>query len=440
MIDTPSFQRLRQLKQLGLGHLTYPNASHTRFAHSLGVLAIMSKVIAVARDQIRLNEDTEEDLRLCALLHDVGHYPYSHLMERLDRVTLTEELTGDRRPSPLALDRPGYPDHEDLGRIIVTEQDDLRSALGGVDRATRIAGLFTRSAAADVQISKLIHSSLDMDRLDFLLRDARAVGVPYGEIDLDYLLNNLRASPTGMIGIALKALPAAEQFLVARYFMYRTVYYHKTTYGMEEALRQLLRRCRDDGIGDLPTDGDAVRRIARDPSALVEFTDNYADRVVHLALRSPNIVINGLARCIAYRRPPKLLREEVAVTSFADERHERHDAAASFLRRCEDRLASLASKHKLDVGLFLVGEVPPIKLEKRGTLLTQDQAKDQPSEAEDELIKVFLPGDVEPRALIDIPQSLIKHCASYVTRIVRLYVVEDDADRIEALRTEVRSW
>jgi len=400
----------------------------------------MAKVIAVARDQIHLDEDTGDDLRLCALLHDVGHYPYSHLMERLDRVTLTEELTGVRPPRPLALGRPVYPDHEELGRIIVTEQDDLRSALGGLDRATRIASLFTRSAAADVQISKLIHSSLDMDRLDFLLRDARSAGVPYGEIDLDYLLNNLRASPTGMIGIALKALPAAEQFLVARYFMYRTVYYHKTTYGMEEALRQLLRRCRDENIGDLPADGDAMRRIARDPLLLVEFNDNYADRVVHSALGNPNIVISHLARCIAYRKPPKILREEVAVTSFAEEKLERHDAAASFLRRCEDRLADLARKHGIELGLFLVGQVPPIKLEKRGNLLTQDQAKDQPSEAEDELIKVFVPGEVEPKSLIDIPQCLIKHCASYVTRIVRLYVVEDDASKIEALRAEVRCW
>ncbi len=304
VIDTASFQRLRYLKQLGLGHVTYPNASHTRFAHSLGVLAIMSKVIGAAREQLTLDEQTCDDLRLCALLHDVGHYPYSHLMERLDRVTLTEELTGTRTPRPLALGRPVYPNHEDLGSIIVTEQEDLRSALGGLDRANRIASLFTRSEAADVQISKLIHSSLDMDRLDFLLRDARAVGVPYGEIDIDYLLNNLRASPTGMIGIALKALPAAEQFLIARYFMYRTVYYHKTTYGMEEALRQLLRRCRDENIGEVPKDGDAVRRIARDPSLLLDFTDNYVDRVVHAALGNPDGVIKRLARCIAFRKPP----------------------------------------------------------------------------------------------------------------------------------------
>ncbi len=87
-----------------------------------------------------------------------------------------------------------------------------------------------------------------------------------------------------------------------------------------------------------------------------------------------------------------------------------------------------------------MAEVPPIKLEKRGILLTQDQAKEQPSEIEDELIKVFVPGEVEPKSLMDIPQSLVRHCASYVTRIVRLYVVEDDAGKVDELRDEVKSW
>ena len=91
VVDTAGFQRLRHLKQLGMAHVTYPNATHTRFAHSLGVLAIMSRVLQVAQDHLRLDEECTQDLRLAALLHDVGHYPYSHLMERVDDVVLTEE-------------------------------------------------------------------------------------------------------------------------------------------------------------------------------------------------------------------------------------------------------------------------------------------------------------------------------------------------------------
>src|SRR5882672_8562350 len=92
VIDTASFQRLRHLKQLGMAQVTYPNATHTRFAHSIGVLGIMAKITDIAKRSLNLNEEKIEDIRLAGLLHDIGHYPYSHLMERVDRVQLTEEI------------------------------------------------------------------------------------------------------------------------------------------------------------------------------------------------------------------------------------------------------------------------------------------------------------------------------------------------------------
>jgi len=92
VIDTASFQRLRHLKQLGMAQVTYPNATHTRFAHSVGVLGIMEKITRVAREPLSLSDEDVEDIRLAGLLHDVGHYPYSHLMERIDKVQLTESF------------------------------------------------------------------------------------------------------------------------------------------------------------------------------------------------------------------------------------------------------------------------------------------------------------------------------------------------------------
>jgi HD superfamily phosphohydrolase len=92
VIDTASFQRLRHLKQLGLDPVTYPNATHTRFAHSIGVLGIMSKITDIARDALQLEHEKVENVRLAGLLHDIGHYPYSHLMERVDKVQLTEGI------------------------------------------------------------------------------------------------------------------------------------------------------------------------------------------------------------------------------------------------------------------------------------------------------------------------------------------------------------
>ena len=243
VIDTASFQRLRHLKQLAMAHVTYPNATHTRFAHSIGVLGIMEHIIRVAKDPLGLSEERQEDIRLAGLLHDIGHYPYSHLMERIDKVELTEEFVGDGRTINASAVK--YPKHETVGKLIVTGQHDVIEALGGIERAKRVADLFTRETTSDAQLSKLIHSSLDMDRLDYLLRDAQSSGVPYGRIDLNYLLHNFRTSPTGMLGVDEKALTAVEHFLLARFFMHKAVYYHKTTFGIEEAARQLLRRVRD---------------------------------------------------------------------------------------------------------------------------------------------------------------------------------------------------
>src|SRR5690348_13074581 len=107
VIDTASFQRLRHLKQLGMGQATYPNATHTRFAHSLGVLGIMEHISRVAQQALSLNDEDVEDIRLAGLLHDVGHYPYSHLMEKVDNVQLTEEFVADKRT--FHADTPKYP-------------------------------------------------------------------------------------------------------------------------------------------------------------------------------------------------------------------------------------------------------------------------------------------------------------------------------------------
>ena len=267
IVDTASFQRLRFIKQLGMGHLVYPNATHTRFAHSLGVFGIMRRILNTAtRNHLaELTPGRENELRLAALLHDIGHYPYSHLMEGIEKVQLIETLvrtaSGPKQTlTPIA----PYPNHVRVGQIIVSSQKDLIEAIGGADRAKRVADLFGRTEAAHPQWSKLISSSFDMDRLDYLLRDSQAAGVPYGSIDLNYLLNALRVSPNGLLGVDEKALPAAEQYLFARYFMHRTVYWHKTTYAFEEAARQLIRRLRDGKPDeyDLPRDGPGHGRSA----------------------------------------------------------------------------------------------------------------------------------------------------------------------------------
>ena len=141
VIDTGSFQRLRHLKQLAMSQMAYPNATLTRFAHSLGVLAIMEKITKITREsgQIELSNAEAENLRLAALLHDIGHYPYSHLMERIDNVKFTEEQVDGAKEAGKPLDRSGipYPEHDTVGTYIVTKQKDIIDALGGGEKGRK---------------------------------------------------------------------------------------------------------------------------------------------------------------------------------------------------------------------------------------------------------------------------------------------------------------
>ncbi|NOT01005.1 MAG: HD domain-containing protein [Phycisphaerales bacterium] len=125
LIDTQSFQRLRRLKQLGLATLVYPSASHSRFSHSLGVFHIMSRAIELMVRRGKFTDTEGRLLRIAALLHDIGHYPYSHLVERLDRDPYRKALLGGgRRGKPAR----SYPDHEKLSAMIVTGRKCTGSA------------------------------------------------------------------------------------------------------------------------------------------------------------------------------------------------------------------------------------------------------------------------------------------------------------------------
>jgi len=342
VIDTASFQRLRQLKQLAMAQLVYPTATLTRFAHSIGALGTMIRILVAAeKNGVNLPDEQKDNLRLAALLHDVGHYPYSHLMEKVDKPKLIEEQVNG---ATISAKKSPYPNHVEVGTLIVTSQSDLVTAIGGEERAKAVAAIFARSEAADPQLSKLIHSSFDIDRWDYLLRDAYATGVPYGQIDINYLLNNLKVSPQRMVGFLDKALPAVEHFLLARFFMHRVVYYHKTIFGLEEACRQLLRRLRDregNNYG-IPLDGEVIKKIVRSKE-LHTFTDAFVDNIIREAVNDEDEVIQALARAIQNRKPPRLLKE----VPVCEETEEKYHAGKTFMQNCRAKLQDLGTLTKL---------------------------------------------------------------------------------------------
>ncbi|XID91768.1 HD domain-containing protein [Paenibacillaceae bacterium WGS1546] len=221
LINTPEFQRLRRIRQLGTSYLTFHGAEHSRFSHSLGVYEITRKIISqFERNGYEGWPQEEKMLSLCAsLLHDVGHGPFSHSLE---------QILGT--------------DHERWTCEIVLGDTEIRRVLHETDAQLpeRVASVIRKTYGKPIVVS-LVSSQLDADRMDYLLRDAYFTGVNYGTFDLDRILRVLRPY-RGKIVVKESGMHAVEDYLMSRYQMYWQVYFHPVTRSSEIVLRQIFRR------------------------------------------------------------------------------------------------------------------------------------------------------------------------------------------------------
>jgi HD superfamily phosphohydrolase len=226
LIDTPAFQRLRYVRQLGLAFLVYPGASHSRFEHALGTyhLARRALLLLEERGDLRgIDDRARAEVRMAALLHDIGHYPFSHALEEI-----------------------GALNHEEVARPLILEGAIgtlLRDTIGP-DAPARIVELIRGKSASPLQ--GLISGSLDLDKIEYLRRDAHMCGVPYGEIDADRLMNAMTVI-AGRIGIQEKGLSAVESLLFAKYQMYRNVYWHHAVRSATAMYKRLVSDALDTG-------------------------------------------------------------------------------------------------------------------------------------------------------------------------------------------------
>jgi HD superfamily phosphohydrolase len=239
LIDSPEFQRLRRIRQLGLSCLVYPGAEHSRFTHSLGTYYVAKRMMEVLEERCRKRNDFQRKIRrirkeilVAALLHDIGHGPFSHLLQAVVSARGTAHK------------------HEEWSKKIIKERFSRLLLSNNVDTSV-VVDLLDDKSRKHLLAKDMISSQLDADRIDYLLRDCHATGAQYGRFDLEWLLHALRIGEVGrqkeprLCFHTMKGRDVVSGFILAREAMYVSVYIHKTTRAYEAMLVNIfsLAKC-----------------------------------------------------------------------------------------------------------------------------------------------------------------------------------------------------
>ncbi|OHE32801.1 MAG: phosphohydrolase [Tenericutes bacterium GWD2_38_27] len=277
LIDSSLFQRLRRIRQLSGVQMVFHGAEHSRFSHSLGVYEIANRFLTVPDIQEALDLRSKLIFLSAALLHDIGHGAYSHAFEDVFGV-----------------------DHEKIGASLILENKELRGVLDEIDKnfATDVASVIKKEKKFPL-IEQLISSQLDVDRLDYLERDAYFTGAAYGHIDLDRLIRVLYIKD-GQVVFKLSGIHAIENYLISRYHMYWQVYYHPVARAYEVNLEKIYMRVKDLLISGFEFKGNVepLKNVISNPSQIdnyIKLDDFYINGLIASFLDSKDAILKELA-------------------------------------------------------------------------------------------------------------------------------------------------
>lgn len=217
LVDTSIFQRLRRIKQTSLAYIVYPGAMHTRFSHSIGSLHLANRLAQRFYSEGIIATDEIQDLRIAALLHDIGQFPFSHAIEP---IFLSKNISNTY-----------------LRDMILSKSNEINEVLDSYSLSSKkIIDILHGNSF----ISSIVDSDVDVDRMDYLVRDSKHTGVQLGSLDLDRLIDTVSYGENKTIIMLEKGLNSLENFYISRLHMYQAVYYHKTILGYEIQLRRLF--------------------------------------------------------------------------------------------------------------------------------------------------------------------------------------------------------
>jgi len=444
IMHTQVFQRLRNVKQLGLAHYVYPGADYSRLSHSLGACHVTGRILEALRrngDNFEISEDDFQLYRVAALLHDIGHYPFSHAMEealasyyvKLAEATQGSKVSVNTQRKPL--------NHEKVGKEILNRDGELCKVLSknGID-TNRLHKVFNHHEDAFF-LANIISSDLDADRIDYLLRTARHTGLPYGSVDLDYLLSQMNVDEHNRVCISAKAVRTADHFLLCRYFDYQQVSYHKTVAAFEMVLKDVISALLEAG---------KIKGSAMD---VKEMIDNgkwhrlddaqVMQRIIELAddRRADNN--NRLkAQAILERKPPKLLHKK----EYLKAREEGERTGLLFVKRTIQRqIAEWSEEFGVDESLWYLWHKAGIALTNVGSSVPVSSIVERTEEDENRLAQAIYvqEGLSHPtRPIVELNYSLLNPLSNFALYSLRLYVLlpPGKEELLDKIKTRVRDF
>lgn len=434
IIDTPIFQRLRGLRQLARVNLVFPSAEHSRYVHSLGVLYIMGLMTEHLLKQGMLSEDDVIKMRVAALLHDIGHYPLSHLGESVysyckdnenaTNIVELESKTDEKHLYEITSSHSKSAHHEHLGKYIVINHHEISGILKKYGlNPVEIGEIFTGEyGSRNMVYTQLLHSSLDADRLDYLLRDSYQTGVKYGLVDLQYLVRLLMvvSDPSlpennQILACNKKGQHVVEHFLMSRYFHYSQVIFHKTNAAFEGMIKCMYIKLVQSGNFIYKSLDEIHAHINEEE--FLKFNDSFLEvSLKEYYDKTDDEEYKRLYEMYRDRIRPKVvfelkdLYEDSPSSEFAVLKWE--------LKRNPDKITQIIGSDRWGY------QIIPITVEK---IHNSYKVTEKNINAEDlrEAVKLYNPDSGEISYLAGDKLSIVSKLANYKSEFIRIYVLEE---------------
>ena len=445
LIALPIFQRLRGLRQLARVNYVFPGAEHSRFVHSLGVLYIMGLMTDHLLKQGAIIEEDAVKMRIAALLHDIGHYPLSHLGESVygyckesrqivpqivTEITPTTQTQNQQPLYEMVASHSKSANHEILGKFIVTHHEGIIKVLerNGLD-PNEIAEIFTGEIGSKNMIySQLLHSSLDADRLDYLLRDSYQTGVKYGLVDLQYLIRLLMVvddttaeseTLNKVLVCNKKGQHVVEHFLMSRYFHYSQIIFHKTNGAFEGLVKAMYIKLVM-GNGFMYNSLEEIHTHINDYEFL-----NFNDSNLEVAFQkyyesTKDEEYKVLYRMYLERKRPKIVYE---VKDLYDTSPQQTFAVLKWqLKRDPQSISTIVGSDNWGYQMVTV------TVEKIHNNYPLTENANEHAEDLREAVKLYDPETGIISYLAADSMSVIGHLSNYKSEFVRIFVFDEDAD------------